>query len=558
MRILLFSLNSRYIHVAPAPYSLRAGVFAYAREHHDVTVIDRTVNDDREALLALLRDTPADLYAFPTYIWNVSLVEWLVPRVKEAHPDAYIVLGGPEVSYDVPHFLSRLPQVDFILSGEGERPFALLADTLAKGGDPSGVVGCSFPKKDGALHVSPPYIDTDTPPSPLSAGYAEALEGRIAYIEASRGCPFSCSFCLSGRTGGVRYFDLDGVKKDILALVKGGSKTVKFVDRTFNSNIKRAREIFSFLLAERGKAIPSDVCFHFEMAGELLDEETLALLETVPKGYFQTEIGLQSFSKETLRAIHRSDRTDGLCENVRRLLARGNIHTHLDLIAGLPKEGLASFDHSFNSAFALRPHMLQVGFLKLLRGAPLRENTRAFPCSFAETPPYTVLSTPDLSEEELAVIRLVETGCDRLYNSRRYLKTVERVLAQGTLSPFRLFALAGEALEKLPDGYTLNDEVAMVFEAFRSYISADALLDAMKEDFVRSNSSCRIPPVLRDESRAYTDRLREINACYPPRKGVRRSVVLLSTGEALLTEYGEKDPVTHLYDTLRITQKTPL
>ncbi len=552
MRILLFSLNSRYIHVTPAPYALKAGVLAYSHYPHEVTVIDKTVNDDEKALADLLRDVEADLYAFPVYIWNVSLVEKLVPLVKAAHPRARILLGGPEVSYDAARFLARLPEVDFILSGEGEYPFARLADLLEDGGDPATVEGCSFRRKDGNLHLSAPFIGTDTPPSPLSAGYAEALGGRIAYLEASRGCPFSCAFCLSGRAGGVRFFDLDGVKKDILAFVKGGSKTVKFVDRTFNADRARAREMFSFLLAERGKGIPKDACFHFEIAGELLDEETLGLLADVPKGYFQMEIGLQTFHRPTLRAIHRSDRTDALCAAVRRLLAKENVHTHLDLIAGLPEEGLADFQQSFDKAFALRPHMLQLGFLKLLRGAPLRENREAYPCVFAESPPYTVLSTPCLSEAELAVIRSAEMGCDRLYNNRRYVRTVEAMLKTGKVTPFSLFALAGDALKKLPDGYTLNDEAKAVFDVFVPYLSADCLADAMKEDFVRSNSSCRIPPVLRDDSEAYRAKAREIDRLYPPRAGVRRSLVLLSTGEALLTEYGEKDPVTHLYDTRRL------
>ena len=471
MNILLLSLNSRYIHVTPAPYALGAGVLAYSKHPHAVRVMDRTVNDGEEKLTALVCAEKADLYAFSVYIWNVSLVTRLVQAVRREHPTARILLGGPEVSYDVPHFFSVLPEADYILSGEGERPFALLADALEEGKEPSGIVGCSYRKADGTLHIALPYIAEDDPPSPLTFGYGEALKGRIAYIETSRGCPFSCAFCLSGRTGGVRFFGLEGVKKDILALVKGGSKTVKFVDRTFNADRARARELFSFLLAERGRGIPADVCFHFEMAGELLDEETLSLLAKVPKGYFQMELGLQSFHAPTLRAIHRSARTEALCENVRRLLAHGNIHVHLDLIAGLPMEGLSSFENSFDHAFSLRPHMLQVGFLKLLRGAPLRESREEYPCAYAEAPPYTVLSTPCLTEEDLAVIRLVELGCDRLYNSRRYLKTVERMLSDGALSPFRLFLLAGQALNALPIGYTLNDEVALIFNIFEPYVS---------------------------------------------------------------------------------------
>ncbi|MBO7169970.1 MAG: DUF4080 domain-containing protein, partial [Clostridia bacterium] len=439
-----------------------------------------------------------------------------------------------------------LPEVDYIFSGEGERSFALLADALEEGVEPSEVLGCSFRKADGSLFVSSPCVEEEDPPSPILGGYVDALKGRIAYLESSRGCPFSCAFCLSGRVGGVRFFDLERVKRDILTLVAGGSKTVKFVDRTFNANGKRAREIFSFLLAQRGKAIPKDVCFHFEMSGELLDEETLALLKTVPKGYFQMELGVQSLHGETLAAIHRSSQTEKLQASLRTLLSVGNIHTHLDLIAGLPKEDLATFEKSFDGVFALRPHMLQLGFLKLLRGAPMREERETYPCAFAEEAPYTVLSTPCLSAEELSVITLAEKGCDRLYNSRRYLETVELLLRNTPFSPFRLFAFAGEKLASLPAGYTLNDEVALLFNTFCGFVEKDRLLDALRQDYVESNSSGHLPPVLRmtgDEERA---RYKKILSALPKAKG-RRSLVLLSTGEALLAEYGEKDPVTGRY-----------
>lgn len=546
MNILLVSLNSRYIHVTPAPYALGAGVLAYAKHPHAVRVIDRTVNDGEEKLSALLCAEEADLYAFSVYIWNVSPVARLVKEVRRAHPRARILLGGPEVSYDVPHFFSAMPEVDYILSGEGERPFALLADALAEGKEPSDIAGCSYRKGDGTLHVAPPYIAEDDPPSPLAFGYGEALQGRIAYIETSRGCPYSCAFCLSGRVGGVRFFDLERVKKDILSLAECGAKTVKFVDRTFNADRRRARELFSFLLSERGKRIPSHLCFHFEIAGELLDEETLALLKTVPKGYFQMEAGVQSLNEATLTAIHRSPRTERLLTCLRTLLSYKNIHTHMDLIAGLPGEDLASFENSFNGVFALRPHMLQLGFLKLLRGAPMRENRADFPCAFAEAPPYTVLSTPCLSKEDLAFIKTAEEGCDRLYNSRRYLWTVELLLESAAFSPFRLFALAGEKLNALPQGYTLNDEMALLFEAFRGFVHENALLDALRRDFAESNSSCRLPPVLRMEGAEAQKRHKALLSALPKSNG-RRSLILLSTGEALVTEYGEKDPVTGRY-----------
>ncbi len=552
MKILFFSLNARYIHVTPAPYALGAGVLAFSKEKHEMVFLDKTINDKKETLLSLLDESDAALFAFPVYIWNLPLVRSLLPYVKQKHPEARIVLGGPEVAYDAAHFFSELSDVDFILSGEGERPFALLADTLAKGGDVGKVPGCSYRQADGSLFIAQPFVDTGTPPTPISAGYDRALDGRIAYIEASRGCPFRCAFCLSGRVGGVRFFDLARVKKDILTLANCGAKTVKFVDRTFNADRKRAKEIWSFLLAEKGKRVPHGVCFHFEIAGELLDAEALSLLRAVPRGYFQMEIGLQSLNSDTLRAISRSVRTDLLCENIRALLALGNIHTHIDLIAGLPKEDISSFEKSFNGAFALRPHMLQLGVLKLLRGAPMRERGADYPCVFSQNPPYTVLSTPYLSESDLSVIALAEEGCERLYNSRRYIKTLSLVLETGALTPFKLFCEIGKALQALPKGYTQSQEITLIFEFFSHCVSADALKDAMKEDYAASGASCPIPSVLRDESIVYKRKIKEIGKAYPGEKGVRRSVMLLSTGEVLLTEYKEKDPITGRYPSLKI------
>lgn len=538
MKVVLLALSSRYIHLSPAPYYLAAALDGY-----DVTVLDHSVNEPMEAVLADILSSKPELLGLSAYIWNITTLKALVPAVKKASPETHIVLGGPEVSYNVRETLSSFPYA-LVLSGEGEEPFRLLCDALREEAPIDGIPACSFVKKDGTLHLGEPYVGTGTPKSPLKAGYAEALHGRIAYIEASRGCPFSCAFCLSGRCGGVRYFDSDAVKSDILALSRA-SRTVKFIDRTFNADRTRTKDLLSFILSHYGKEIPNGTRFHFEIAGELLDDEIFTLLKKAPHGAFQMEIGVQSLCPETLKAIRRSPRTERLCENVRRLIRLGNVHVHIDLIAGLPHEGLPSFRESFDGAYALSPHMLQLGFLKLLHGAPMREEPERYPVSFTKEPPYEVTETPALSKADLALIHTAEKALDRLYNSHRYPRTL--ALWQG--SPFALFCALGEALKAQKDK-TLDGEITLVYRFFAAHgIDESTLRDAMLLDFISQNSSRLTPTVLRRED----VRLKKVKSAlklqYPEQKGIRRAVALLSQDRVAFTDYTEKDPLGKGYPT---------
>lgn len=543
MKILLVSLNSQYVHLSPAPYALAAGVAAYAAHPHEVRICDATVNEPIADVLERIKAESPALIGFCCYIWNITEVKKLVPSVAKALPDCPIILGGPEVAYNASAVLSALPEVTAILSGEGEMPFALLCDAISEGKSLADVPGCSFRTESG-IRVAEPYIACSTPPSPCDAGYAEAARGRIAYIETSRGCPFSCVFCLSGRCGGVRFFDLEKVGADLLKLASCGCRTVKFVDRTFNADRARAREIWNFLLCHRGKEIPENMTFHFEIAGELLDEESFALLADAPRGYFRMEVGLQSFHVPTLRAIRRSDRTEKLEANIRRLVALDTVVTHVDLIAGLPEEDLATFRQSFDRAYQLGAQMLQLGFLKRLHGSPLEEEK--FPGEYQETPPYTVRATPCLSGEDLAVIQKAEIGCDRLYNSHRYDGTLAVLLRNSELSPFDLMTKAGEILSALPVGYTQAQEIAALYRFFTelSHTDGEEIRDALLLDYIAKNSSGVIPPALRRED----GRLHRAHRLYGA-EGTRRTVVLLyaDTLRVAVADHKKKDPLTGKY-----------
>ena len=537
MKVVLLALSSRYIHLSPAPYYLAA-----ALGNMPATVLDHSVGEPKEKILADILDEKPDVLGLSVYIWNISLLKSLIPEIKRSLPETLIVLGGPEVSYNVAETLTLFPYTP-ILSGEGEVPFLRLVEALKAGAPFDTVPACSYIKKDGSMHLSEPYIGTETPKSPRFAGYAEALKGRIAYIEASRGCPFACAFCLSGRCGGVRYFDMESVKADILALGKV-SRMVKFIDRTFNADRGRALDIFRFILSHYGGDIPKGTCFHFEIAGELLDEETLLFLENAPHGVFRFEIGIQSFHSPTLKAIHRSPNTEKLLNNIQRLTRKGNVIVHVDLIAGLPKEDLATFKESFNTAYALSPHMLQLGFLKLLHGAPMREKRELYPCEYKADPPYEVTSTPWLSEKDLQALHTAEHALDRFYNSHRYTRT----LSLWKREPFELFLLLGQALQNAKDPLTLDEEISLIYHFFANAgIEESTLRDALLLDFLATNSSRLTPTVLRREDK----RLKAIKGTlaerFPVKSGTRRAVALLRDGQAAFVDYTEKDPVSGEY-----------
>ncbi|NMD38920.1 MAG: DUF4080 domain-containing protein, partial [Christensenellaceae bacterium] len=334
-------------------------------------------------------------------------------------------------------------------------------------------------------------------PSPYCDEYFEVLKGRISYIETSRGCPYSCAFCLSSRCGGVRYFDIERSKKEILALANSGSKTIKFVDRTFNANKKRANIIISFLKENYGKNIPTDVCFHFEIAGDILDDEGINLLGSLPKGFVQLEIGMQSFNEKTLAAINRKTDCKLLINNILRLTAFNNMHIHIDLIAGLPYEDLSSFKNSFNIAYSLNSQMLQLGFLKVLYGTAMSDFPEKFPAYYSKKAPYEVISTPWLSPEDIELLKAVEDSNERLHNSGRFKNTLNYVLKASDLTPFDLMKYIGKKLYPC-HGISLDEYTDRFMSVLKELKGIDALelRDNMLIDRISTNSSGKIPKSL--------------------------------------------------------------
>ena len=391
MNVVIGCLNSKYVHASLAPWCLLAGCREFLKCDAEISVLESTINGSIPSFAEEISEKKPQAVALCCYIWNVSQTLELAKILKEK-TGAKIILGGPEVAYRAESVLKEYPFVDFVLSGEGEFNLPPLIDALETG-DFSAVSGLCARQGDTILKTQASFSKED-PPSPYCDEFFAALKGRIAYIETGRGCPFRCAFCLSGRIGGVRYFDIERVKNDILRLANSGTQTLKFVDRTFNANAQRCNEILLFIKENYGKNIPNGVCFHFEIAGDILREDTLEILSQMPLGAVQLEIGMQSFNEQTLKMINRKTNTEKLIKNIKKLVGFNNMHIHIDLIVGLKGEDFKSFERSFNIGYSLGSHMLQMGFLKLLYGSDMRENPEDFPCEFSEKAPYEVTQTP--------------------------------------------------------------------------------------------------------------------------------------------------------------------
>jgi hypothetical protein len=497
MKVIIACLNSKYVHASLSPWCLLAGVREFAKNTYEVMVKESTINGNTKEFADRIISEKPDVVAFSCYIWNVTKTLEICRIIKEKH-DCRIVLGGPEVAYCPNDVLEKNDFIDFVISGEGEWAFPDFLDNMT--GNLSAVSGLAY-RKNGSIIVNPEKEYTDTPPSPYSEEFFENLNGRISYIETARGCPYRCAFCLSGRCSPLRFFETRRVKEDILRLAQSGTQTVKFVDRTFNANAQRANEILLFIKENYGKEIPRNVCFHFEIAGDILKESTLTILASMPYGAVQLEIGMQSFNEETLRIINRKTDTNKLIENIRKLISFNNMHIHIDLIAGLTGEDLESFRNSFNIGYSLKAHMLQMGFLKLLHGADMRENSEKYPCTFTDEPPYEVTSTPWLSADEIKMLRNCEDAVDRLYNSGRFLLTLDYLTGEVGFQPFDIFMSFGNAVNG--NKMRLSDYAQELYNHLSDKCDKEILREKIICDLLCCSSSVQIPDILKRKDPLY-------------------------------------------------------
>ena len=409
MRTLLTTLHSKYIH---ASLALPCLATFCGNDCGELLIREYTVHEPKESLLAQIIACQPDVVAFSVYLWNRQLTLELVACLKRIDPRLKIVLGGSEVSFEADDFFQHY-LVDALICGEGELPFRHLLSSWQQGREPAPLPGLRTATAP-LTQVTSQLDNLDLLPSPFAAGLVDLSRG-LVYYESSRGCPYCCSFCMSALDDRVRSFSMERIFADLKLLIDADVPQIKFVDRTFNYNNQRSREIFAFILQHNRSSH-----YHFEIGAHLLDEQTLALLETVPPGMFQFEIGVQSTLPDTLQRIGRQASLERLAENVHRLRLTANIHLHLDLIAGLPGESYREFLASLDWTAALGGHHLQAEPVKLLPGAPLRKQADELGLVFDPLPPYSILRSADVSYQELERLRGISRLLDLLVNSERF------------------------------------------------------------------------------------------------------------------------------------------
>ena len=444
MKILLAAVNAKYIHSNLAVYSLKA----YA-EDPAVEIGEYTINQQKDDILMDIYKRQPDILCLSCYIWNLDYIEEIVLEIGKLRPDMPIWLGGPEVSYDAKEVLRRLPCVKGVMKGEGEKTFKEICRIYRnefekrenvcgyqdKNVDNSwkksesvdnqlkGVDGITFREEKEKIIDNPWRPIMDLSEVPFVYDHMEDFEHKIIYYETSRGCPFSCSYCLSSVDKRLRFRDIELVKKELQFFLDHKVPQVKFVDRTFNCKHDHSIAIWKYIM-EHDNGITN---FHFEIAADILNEEELELLEQMRPGLVQLEIGVQSTNPKTIKEIHRVMDFEKVSKIVRRIQNKGNVHEHLDLIAGLPYEDVESFAHSFDDVYALKPEQLQLGFLKVLKGSFMQEHQEEYGIVHKAHPPYEVLYTKWISYEDVLRLKGIEEMVEVYYNSRQFTNTMEEL-----------------------------------------------------------------------------------------------------------------------------------
>lgn len=440
MKILLAACNAKYIHSNPAVYNLRA----YAsRLKESILLGEYTINQTKDEVLKDIYRSGAEVICFSCYIWNISYIKDLIPDLKKILPGAAFWVGGPEVSFDAEKLLKELPQLTGVMVGEGEETFLELASYYIEGnGTLENIRGIAYRDGEEIRHNGWREI-MDLSQVPFAYENAEDFTNRIIYYESSRGCPFSCSYCLSSIDKKLRFRDLSLVKKELQFFLDQKVPQVKFVDRTFNCRHDHAMAVWQYI-QDHDNGITN---FHFEISADLILEEELELMSHMRPGLIQLEIGVQSTNPETIRAIHRTMDLEKLKKSVARVKGYGNIHQHLDLIAGLPYEDYESFRNSFNDVYCMEPDQLQLGFLKVLKGSFMYQEAENYQILYKEKEPYEVLCTRWLSYADILQLKMVESMVEVYYNSGQFQHTLHWMIG-AFASPFDFYESLGAFYEE--------------------------------------------------------------------------------------------------------------
>ena len=543
MKILLAACNAKYIHSNLAVYNLKSCSGEYSSR---VVVKEYTINQIRDDILKDIYLEQPDVVCFSCYIWNISFVRELVPDLKKILPQVEFWAGGPEVSYDAVEFLKKNPAFFGVMVGEGEETFHELAGYYIerKPETLSGIRGVAFRDENkGRDIVHTGWRELmDLSKVPFAYSNLTEFKNRIIYYESSRGCPFSCSYCLSSIDKKLRFRDIELVKKELQFFIDNKVPQVKFVDRTFNCKHDHAMEIWRYI-TENDNGITN---FHFEISADLLRSEELALMKTMRPGLIQLEIGVQSTNPQTIKAIRRTMDFEKLKGIVEQIHSFGNIHQHLDLIAGLPYEGYESFHKSFCDVYALRPEQFQLGFLKVLKGSHMMEMTGEYQILYKDREPYEVLSTAWLTYGEILGLKMVESMVEVYYNSGQFKHTLV-FLEQYFEDPFRMYEALGRFYEK--KGYSeishsrmRRYEILMEFAGEQKEIPLEVLSDVMLLDlYLRENLKSR--PSFASDQKPYERLIWDYRKVEKIPKTAH--IEVFRDGKTILFDYTDRDPLTN-------------
>ncbi len=442
MQVVLVALNAKFSHSSLALRYLKSYV---EQGFPNVETLEFNINQDQDLILAELARRNPDVIGFSCYIWNIELILPLISSLRKVCPETAIILGGPEVSFDTEYWLKTYPEIDYLIAGEGEEALCRFLEEFSKSGSKLGadqlssIPGLVYRQGDEVLINPWQPLDLASIP-PIYGGDLSDLKNKIVYYETTRGCPYACAYCLSSVMGRVRKFPEERSRQELKRLAEIGVEQVRFVDRTFNYDAKRAYELLEFMMD-----LDTNTRFQLEVSGDLLTPEILKLLEQAPENRFQFEIGVQSTNEHTLDAVSRRTDLERLAEAVRYLKEKTTVRVLLDLIAGLPEEGFWRFGESFDYVYALKPDRIHLGFLKLLRGSRLRAEAESFGCVYTERAPYEVLRTKELSYHEITRLKLIEDLVDKYYGPR-FERSLEYLIARAK-SPFAFFNELAERWE---------------------------------------------------------------------------------------------------------------
>jgi len=498
MKVVLTALSAKLIHKTLAPWCLKAYCDAHDSDCK-ITVQEHTVNDHVQDIVTALYQSAPDVVGFSCYIWNIEEVRRVASMLKKYLPDCNIILGGPEVSFETDY--SAYPFADFIIQGAGEAAFLELLREIKTGEISRGEIIKS--QNQPALNELP---------TPYTAAYYKSFEegrmlsiaNQLIYFESSRGCPFSCTYCLSSAESGVEELALERVRSELDSLAAHGAKCIKFVDRTFNANRHRAGEILRHILT-----LETDCTFHFEVAADLFDDALLELIEQMPEGRVQFEIGIQSTNRETLEAIDRVMDIDRVLQNIHTLIGFDNCHIHVDLIAGLPFETPETFAKGIDACMSVRPHMLQLGFLKLLKGTKIRTNMEAYGYVYDDFPPYEVFQSHSMCFADMIKLKGIETVVDKFYNSGVFKNTITYALDCVFARPYELFEALAEFCKEENPKVSQKRAYTVLYRFLCTYMDQAAVAHYMKLDCLTYNTKNVLPdeiPSQRDKTAEQTFR----------------------------------------------------